>query len=52
MGLKLHNLRIDHVMIRLEPKYLIVAKVAGAAILNRGPVPTRPQTGWVPLFYG
>jgi len=51
-GLKLHNLHIDHVMIRSEPKYLIGAKVAGTVIWNRGPVPTRPQTRWVPLFSG
>ena len=49
-GLKLHNLHIDHVMIRSEPKYFIGAKVAGTVIWNCGPVPTRPQTRWVPLF--
>jgi len=51
-GLKQQNLCTDHVTIRSELRYLIGGKVAGTVIWNRGPVPTRPQTRWVPLFSG
>jgi len=51
-GLKLHNLRTDHVTIRSELRYVIGGKVAGTVIWNRGPVPTRPRTRRVPLYSG
>jgi len=51
-GLKLHNLRTDHVTIRSEFRYLIGGKVAGTVIWNGGPVPTSARTRWVPLFSG
>ena len=41
--LELHNLRTDHVMIRLELKYLIGAKVAETVKWNRGAGTTRPK---------
>jgi len=41
--LELHNLHIDHVMIRSELKYLIGAKNVGTAKWTHGPVPTRPK---------
>jgi len=44
--LKLHNLHIDHVLIRSELKYLIGAKVAGTVIWNRGPGSTLPKNCW------
>jgi hypothetical protein len=44
--LKLHNLRIHHVMIRSELKYLIGAKNVGTAKWTRGLVPTRPKNPW------
>jgi len=51
-GLKLHNLRTDHVTIPSELRYLIGGKVAGTVIWNRSLVPTRPRTRWVPLCSG
>jgi hypothetical protein len=51
-GLKLHNMHIYHIVIRSEPKYLIVGKVAGTVIWKHFPVPTRPWTRWVLLFSG
>jgi len=47
--LKLDNLDFDHVMIRSKVRYLMGAKVVGTVEWNRGPVPTRPHTRWVPL---
>jgi len=41
--LELHNLHTDHVMIRLELKYLIGGKAAGTVIWNCGPGSTRPK---------
>jgi len=40
-----HNLHIDHVMIRSELRYLIVPQVAGTGIWNHGLGTTRPNNG-------
>jgi hypothetical protein len=40
---KLDNLRLEHVMIRSELRYLIGAKVAGTVIWNHGLGSTRPK---------
>jgi hypothetical protein len=51
-GLTRHNMHIYHIVIRSEPKYLIVGKVAGTVIRNHCPGPTGPWIGWVLLFSG
>jgi hypothetical protein len=40
---EMHILRIHHVMIRSELKYLIGAKVAGTVLWDHGPGSTRPK---------